>query len=75
MGLSINKLMREVMIQHGLSHAEASEITHEFAAAFEALTGTEWLEVNGNSEWRLTEWSRKAREERLQLDAEMAATE
>lgn len=54
LGLNVNALMREVLVTHGVAYAEASVIVNEFAAAFDALTGTEWLEVNGTTEWKLT---------------------
>jgi len=54
LGLSINTLMREVLIGQGLSYDHACRAVDAFGRAFDALTGTEWLEVNGTTEWHLT---------------------
>jgi len=54
LGLSINRLMREVLIGQGLTYGDASACVDSFAHAFDAQVGTQWLEVNGSTEWRLS---------------------
>jgi len=59
LGLSINTLMREVLIEQGIPFAQANAIVNRFATAFDALTGTQWVEINGTTEWKLSFDGRK----------------
>lgn len=52
LGLNINMLMRESMIGEGIPYDLAAKAANRFATAFDNLTGTEWVEINGTTEWK-----------------------